>query len=110
MFYNLLSLNEYHKKGTLENELFIFPNQYLFKKASETSVVRSPLFSENVSKHRSVLNLYDLKPQIQLNGFVAPNATVVGQVSIGMETQVWYGTVIRGDINEIKFFFKKEQE
>ena len=37
-----------------------------------------------------------------LNSFVVPNATLVGEVSIGMESQVWYGCVIRGDINEVK--------
>jgi len=36
------------------------------------------------------------------NVFVAPNATLIGNVSIGENSSVWYGTVIRGDINEIK--------
>ena len=48
------------------------------------------------------MGLYDLAPKVQLNAYVAPNATVVGQVTIGMESSVWYGAVIRGDINEVK--------
>jgi len=36
------------------------------------------------------------------NTYVAPNCTVLGQVIIGTDTQIWYGSVIRGDINEIK--------
>ena len=37
-----------------------------------------------------------------LDTFVAPNCSVIGQVTIGIETNIWYGTVIRGDINEVK--------
>jgi len=36
-----------------------------------------------------------------LNTFVAPNATIVGEVMIGMECSIWYGAVIRGDINAV---------
>src|SRR5215467_1573950 len=33
--------------------------------------------------------------------FMAANATVVGDVTIGAESSVWYGAVLRGDINSI---------
>lgn len=33
--------------------------------------------------------------------FVAPTAVIVGQVSIGPESSVWYGCVLRGDVNTI---------
>ncbi|MDD3179200.1 MAG: gamma carbonic anhydrase family protein [Opitutaceae bacterium] len=33
--------------------------------------------------------------------FVAPNATVVGDVTLGPLSNVWYGCVLRGDINRI---------
>lgn len=33
--------------------------------------------------------------------FVAPNAVIVGQVSIGSESSVWFGCVLRGDVNNI---------
>lgn len=48
------------------------------------------------------MSLYDLEPSIYINAFVAPNATIVGEVSIGHETTVWYGSVIRGDINAVR--------
>ncbi len=38
-------------------------------------------------------------PQIHPTAFVAPNATIVGDVSLGEESSVWYGAVLRGDIN-----------
>ena len=33
--------------------------------------------------------------------FVAPNATVLGDVTLGAQSSVWYGAVLRGDINSI---------
>jgi gamma-carbonic anhydrase len=40
-------------------------------------------------------------PQIAPAAFVAPNATVVGDVTLGARSSVWYGCVLRGDINSI---------
>ena len=34
--------------------------------------------------------------------FVAPNATVLGAVTLGARSSVWYGCVLRGDINSIE--------
>jgi carbonic anhydrase/acetyltransferase-like protein (isoleucine patch superfamily) len=34
--------------------------------------------------------------------FIAANATVVGDVTLGPKTSVFYGAVLRGDINEIR--------
>jgi carbonic anhydrase/acetyltransferase-like protein (isoleucine patch superfamily) len=34
--------------------------------------------------------------------FVAPSATVLGDVLLGPQSSVWYGAVLRGDINEIR--------
>jgi carbonic anhydrase/acetyltransferase-like protein (isoleucine patch superfamily) len=34
--------------------------------------------------------------------FVAPNATVLGDVMLGPQSSVWYGCVLRGDINAIR--------
>ena len=40
-------------------------------------------------------------PEISRAGFVAPNATVIGDVTLGVGSSVWYGAVLRGDINSI---------
>ena len=40
-------------------------------------------------------------PTIHPTAYVAPNATVVGDVTIGEEASVWYQSVLRGDINRI---------
>ena len=34
--------------------------------------------------------------------FIAPNATVVGDVTLGENTSVWYGAVLRGDLGSIR--------
>ena len=36
------------------------------------------------------------------NGWVASNATVLGQVELGKEVSIWFGAVIRGDNSKIK--------
>jgi carbonic anhydrase/acetyltransferase-like protein (isoleucine patch superfamily) len=33
--------------------------------------------------------------------FVAPNATLVGEVHVGRESSIWYGAVLRGDMEPI---------
>jgi carbonic anhydrase/acetyltransferase-like protein (isoleucine patch superfamily) len=40
-------------------------------------------------------------PDVARANFVAPNATVVGDVTLGAHSSVWYGCVLRGDINSI---------
>lgn len=42
------------------------------------------------------------KPRIGKNVFIAPTATVVGDVEIGDGASIWYGTVVRGDSNYLK--------
>lgn len=41
-------------------------------------------------------------PQIGDKCFIAPNATIVGDVVMGNECSVWFNAVIRGDVNYIK--------
>ncbi len=40
-------------------------------------------------------------PQIHPSAHLAPNATVFGEVSLGENASVWFGAVLRGDINRI---------
>ena len=45
--------------------------------------------------------LPDEKPSLADTVFVAPGATVIGAVTLGDESSVWYGAVLRGDINRV---------
>ena len=40
-------------------------------------------------------------PRIHPGAFVAPGAVLIGDVTIGEDSSVWYGAVLRGDINRI---------
>lgn len=42
-----------------------------------------------------------LTPQIAEDVFLAENATVVGEVTIGEGSSVWFNAVLRGDVNTI---------
>ena len=41
-------------------------------------------------------------PQFGENCFLAPNATIVGDVEMGSDCSVWFNAVVRGDVNSIK--------
>ena len=41
-------------------------------------------------------------PKISEDCYIAENATIVGEVSIGTQCSVWFNAVIRGDVNYIK--------
>lgn len=41
-------------------------------------------------------------PHIDKSAFVAENAVVIGNVTIGAESSLWYGCTARGDVNDIK--------
>lgn len=49
-----------------------------------------------------IINYEEYKPNIGDGVFVAETATVLGRVTLGEQTSVWYGAVLRGDINEIR--------
>jgi len=42
------------------------------------------------------------KPRIHETAFVAGTATIIGDVEIGEHSSVWYGAILRGDVNFIR--------
>jgi len=48
-----------------------------------------------------ILPVLDKSPVWGDNCFIAPNATIVGDVSMGTNCSVWFNAVIRGDVNSI---------
>ena len=44
----------------------------------------------------------DLIPKVSDKAFVAPNATVIGDVVIEEGASIWFGAVLRGDIDKIR--------
>src|ERR1700676_1152311 len=49
-----------------------------------------------------ILPVKGVFPKMGDNCFLAPNATVVGDVVMGNDCSVWFNTVIRGDVNSIR--------
>jgi carbonic anhydrase/acetyltransferase-like protein (isoleucine patch superfamily) len=43
-----------------------------------------------------------ISPKIHDTAFIAETAAIIGDVEIGAETGIWYGAVIRGDVNKIR--------
>lgn len=43
-----------------------------------------------------------VRPTLAPDCFVAPGATVVGDVTIGARSSVWFGSVLRGDVQHIR--------
>ena len=49
-----------------------------------------------------ILPVKGIIPTMGNNCFIAPNATIVGDVVMGDECSVWFNTVLRGDVNFIR--------
>ena len=49
-----------------------------------------------------ILPVNDKMPQFGDDVFLAPNATVIGDVEMGRQCSVWFNAVIRGDVNSIR--------
>eukprot|EP00238_Polyblepharides_amylifera_P014099 CAMPEP_0196579774 /NCGR_PEP_ID=MMETSP1081-20130531/24688_1 /TAXON_ID=36882 /ORGANISM="Pyramimonas amylifera, Strain CCMP720" /LENGTH=210 /DNA_ID=CAMNT_0041899457 /DNA_START=169 /DNA_END=801 /DNA_ORIENTATION=+ len=54
------------------------------------------------SRQRTILPLGAAVPQVSVDAFVAPSATLIGNVQVVDMASVWYGAVIRGDLNHIR--------
>ena len=49
-----------------------------------------------------ILPVEGIFPQFGDNNFIAPNATVVGDVQTGADCSIWFNAVVRGDVNSIR--------
>jgi carbonic anhydrase/acetyltransferase-like protein (isoleucine patch superfamily) len=50
----------------------------------------------------TILSLQGKDPQFGENCFIAPNATIVGDVTMGNDCSIWFNAVLRGDVHYIK--------
>lgn len=49
-----------------------------------------------------ILPIKGIEPKLGQNCFIAPNATIVGDVVCGDDCSFWFNAVVRGDVNSIK--------
>ncbi len=50
----------------------------------------------------AIYQLGDDTPDIHETAWVADSADVIGKVHLGVESSIWYGTVVRGDTDHIR--------
>lgn len=49
-----------------------------------------------------ILPVRGVHPTIPDDAFIAPNATIVGDVVMGSSCSIWFNAVVRGDVNAIR--------
>ena len=49
-----------------------------------------------------ILSYNGISPTIHSSAFVAPGADVIGRVRLAKDSSIWFGCVLRGDVNRIE--------
>lgn len=60
---------------------------------------------EIFTRHRPIMTFWGAKPFITNDTFIAPTASVIGNVTHWDESSVWYGAVVRGDSHPVTIGF-----
>ncbi|KRW99553.1 Trimeric LpxA-like protein [Pseudocohnilembus persalinus] len=94
--FNAITKRTVYSIGRMVRETGLAMDQYGSKLSKDIA------YLEPLSRHRNLMPLYDLVPQYSYNTYISPNCTIVGEVQVGSESQVWYGAVIRGDLNAVR--------
>jgi carbonic anhydrase/acetyltransferase-like protein (isoleucine patch superfamily) len=114
----LLSSNRKNKKIRFSHSQFVIPTEVeesLIVKYKEMSRLRSTSHAEFVVQHipmhiepdtlptghAGIAARLEKGPTMHSSAWVVPSATVLGDVVLEEESSVWYGAVLRGDINRI---------
>ena len=69
-----------------------------FYPASRLLTCISQLLRAAVNRHRSLAPLLGKAPSVGHGAFVAPSAAVIGDVRLGSQASVFYGSVVRGEV------------
>lgn len=48
-----------------------------------------------------IINYKDKAPKIDTTCFIAENSTIIGEVTLAQDSNIWFGAVIRGDFGKI---------
>lgn len=72
--------------------------------SSGSQAAHSPIHIEDepYCRQRQLITLGNRVPVIAPDTWIAPNAVVVGDVDLFDKTSIWYGCVLRGDLNSIR--------
>lgn len=64
-------------------------------------LVNDVAYMQELSRHRQVMPLYDIAPHVD-DAWIAPNASLVGEVIVSKYATVWYNVVIRAEMNPVR--------
>ena len=53
-----------------------------------------------------IIPVKEVLPSFGVNCYIAPNATITGDVIMGNDCSIWFNAVIRGDVNTIRLGHK----
>jgi len=60
-------------------------------------------YTERLVPSSRIVSVDGVAPALSgANNFIAPSASVIGNVTIGEHSSVWYGATVRGDVNNVK--------
>lgn len=83
--------------------VFHFKFEYLFVNVLQSTYYTPASFDIShlcflipVSRHRTLMNLFNKTPTVDKDAFVAPSASLIGDVHVGRNASIWYGCVLRG--------------
>lgn len=48
-----------------------------------------------------IMNYFDKSPDIHPEAFIAPGSAIIGEVTIGRLSSIWFNSVLRGDIEPV---------
>lgn len=51
---------------------------------------------------QQIITYNNITPKIDQSSFIANNVVITGDVTVGQNSGIWYGTVIRGDVAKIR--------
>ena len=49
-----------------------------------------------------ILAYRGIRPQVAESAFLASSATIIGDVHVGDESGLWFGVIVRGDVNRVR--------
>lgn len=64
--------------------------------------IRIPLSATYLPPMATILSVRGKRPVMHASVWLAPNATVVGDVTLGASSTVWFQAVVRGDVSPIE--------
>eukprot|EP00241_Pyramimonas_parkeae_P022002 CAMPEP_0114296598 /NCGR_PEP_ID=MMETSP0059-20121206/11397_1 /TAXON_ID=36894 /ORGANISM="Pyramimonas parkeae, Strain CCMP726" /LENGTH=238 /DNA_ID=CAMNT_0001418757 /DNA_START=115 /DNA_END=831 /DNA_ORIENTATION=+ len=70
--------------------------------AKKFSTSAAPVDEDLYNRQRNVIALGPRVPAISSDAWVAPSATVIGDVDVIDFASIWYGAIVRGDVNHIR--------